>query len=218
MSIFQQLVQHSQPHWTQYIQHDFVQGIATGTLPKAAFQHYLKQDYRYLFQYSRALSLGIFKADNFAQMAQANEAISILLKEINVHLQFCQQWGIAESEVFATEESFACIAYTRYVLDCGINGGLAELYAALLPCAAGYAEIGRWIKNSGISAENNPYQAWIDAYAADDFQAGVQKMIYLFESVCCQLNEKQLQNLQTIFTTATKMEIAFWQMGLDLTL
>lgn len=60
--------------WQAYTQHEFVAQLANGSLPIAAFQHYLKQDYRFLFQYSRALSLGIYKAQNFNQIRQAQQA------------------------------------------------------------------------------------------------------------------------------------------------
>ncbi|MBS7204273.1 MAG: thiaminase II, partial [Haemophilus parainfluenzae] len=53
-----QLIQQTQPYWKQYVEHEFVQQLAQGTLPKACFQHYLKQDYIYLFHYSRAFALG----------------------------------------------------------------------------------------------------------------------------------------------------------------
>ena len=39
-----QLIQQAQPYWKQYVEHEFVQQFAKGTLPKACFQHYLKQD------------------------------------------------------------------------------------------------------------------------------------------------------------------------------
>ena len=58
------LIQQAQPYWKQYVEHEFVQQLAKGTLPKACFQHYLKQDYIYLFHYSRAFALGLFKARN----------------------------------------------------------------------------------------------------------------------------------------------------------
>ena len=35
-------------------------------------------------------------------------------------------------------------------------------------------------------------------------------------ALCEPLNDSQLTNIQQIFTTATRMEIGFWQMGLDL--
>ncbi|WP_040976643.1 thiaminase II [Necropsobacter massiliensis] len=214
MSIVQQLIRTAHTDWEAYIQHPFVNRLADGTLPKSCFQHYLKQDYLYLFHYSRALSLGIFKAENFTQIQYAHQANDLLLKEIQLHIEFCRQWGISPQALMNEAESPACVAYTRYVLDCGIKGGLAELYTALAPCMLGYAAIGKRL--AGVKTENNPYQAWIDTYAGEDFQQAAQDFTRMLDALCRPLTAEQLRVIQQIFTTATRMESAFWQMGLDL--
>ena len=143
--MIEQLIQQAQPYWKQYVEHEFVQQLAKGTLPKACFQHYLKQDYIYLFHYSRAFALGVFKAKNFTDMEMPRKTLDILCQEIQLHLDYCRQWEISEQEIFQTPESAACISYTRYLLDCGMTGGLPELYAAVTPCALGYAQVARYI-------------------------------------------------------------------------
>ena len=163
-----QLIQQAQPYWKQYVEHEFVQQLAKGTLPKACFQHYLKQDYIYLFHYSRAFALGVFKARNFAEMDMPRKTLDILCLEIQLHLDYCRQWEISEQEIFQTPESAACISYTRYLLDCGMIGGLPELYAAVTPCALGYAQVARYITENYPKLPSNPYQAWIDAYSAPE--------------------------------------------------
>lgn len=55
MSIINTFIQNAKPYWQEYTEHQFVQQLAQGTLPKACFQHYLKQDYCYLLHYVRAL-------------------------------------------------------------------------------------------------------------------------------------------------------------------
>ncbi|WP_301098093.1 thiaminase II [Otariodibacter sp.] len=215
MLMIDKFISNAKPYWKAYVEHNFVQQLGQGSLSKASFQHYLKQDYLFLFQYSRAISLGIFKAENFEQIFQAQQMNADLLQEIQLHIDFCKSWGIAEQELFGTPESSACIAYTRYVLDCGIKSGLAELYVALAPCAIGYAEIGKRLSEQNTDS-NNPYQDWINAYAAPEFQQSAQNLADNIEKLCADLTASQIEKLQHIFNTATRMEIAFWQMGLDL--
>ena len=62
---------------------------------------------------------------------------------------------------------------------------------------------------------SNPYQAWIDAYSAPEYQQAAQETVDFLTALCEPLNDSQLTNIQQIFTTATRMEIGFWQMGLD---
>lgn len=212
------LIKQAQPYWQQYIEHPFVRQLAQGTLPKSCFQHYLKQDYLYLFHYSRAFALGVFKAKNFAEMNVPRKTLEILQQEVQLHLDYCKTWGLTEDEIFNTQESAACIAYTRYLLDCGIKGGLAELYAAITPCSVGYAQIGRYIVENFPRLTNNPYQSWIETYASTDFQQAAMETADFLTLQCQGFNENEIAHIQHIFTTATRMEINFWQMGLDLSL
>ena len=43
-----------------------------------------------------------------------------------------------------------------------------------------------------------------------------QETVDFFTALCEPLNDTQFAHIQQIFTTATRMEIGFWQMGLDL--
>ena len=47
------------PVWLAYTRHAFVQGLGDGTLPHAAFLHYLKQDYVFLIHF---LALGLWRS------------------------------------------------------------------------------------------------------------------------------------------------------------
>nr|WP_019673972.1 thiaminase II [Psychrobacter lutiphocae] len=204
------------PTWQDYIQHDFVTQLAVGTLPKQSFQHYLKQDYHYLLHYTRVMALSVYKSDNLEQMRVGQAGINAMLDlEIGMYLDFCQQWGIPLEEVENTPESAATIAYTRYLLDAAMAGSLAELYAALAPCMMGYGEIGQRLKAQDY-VENNPYQAWIDVFASDEFQAVTAQNEAHINSHFKDANPAQQAKFQRLFNTASRMEVNFWQMALDL--
>ena len=97
-----------------------------------------------------------------------------------------------------------------------MTGGLPELYAAVTPCALGYAHVARYIIENYPKQPSNPYQGWIDTYSAPEYQQAAQETVDFLTALCKPLNDSQLVNIQQIFTTATRMEIGFWQMGLDL--
>ncbi|PID63583.1 MAG: thiaminase II [Gammaproteobacteria bacterium] len=204
------------PAWPAYVNHAFVQQLGDGTLPKASFLHYLKQDYLFLIQFTRAFSLAVYKSDTFEQMRAGQAGINAMLDtEINLHIDYCKTWGISEADIHNTPESAATVAYTRYVLDAGMTGTLAELYAALAPCMLGYAEIGKALSQLPTVADN-PYQAWIDLYSGEAFQATGRDSEAFMDGLFAETSAKQAQKLQRIFDTATRMEVAFWQMGLEL--
>ena len=216
MTITQDLIKNSKPHWDNYIKHEFVQKLANGTLELKNCQHYLMQDYIYLFHYSRAFALAMYKSDNFEQMEFSRQALNSILDEIQLHINYCKEFGIDEKSIHEQKESPACVAYTRYVLDCGLSGDLTQLYAAVIPCFLGYAKVADYITLNNLSVANNPYQSWIDMYSSKEYQEAANDATEFFEGLCKDLSKKQMRKIQDIFTTATRMEISFWQMGLDL--
>lgn len=204
------------PTWQDYIHHDFVNQIADGTLTKAQFCHYLKQDYLYLIHYTRIMALSVYKSDNLAQMRVGQAGINAMLDlEIGMYLDFAKQWGMSLDEVENTPESPITIAYTRYLLDAAVSGSLADLYAVIAPCLMGYGEIGQRLKSAGF-IRNNPYQPWIDVFASDEFARITTQNEAYVNQLLADATPLQAKKYQHLFNTASRMEVCFWQMALDL--
>ena len=215
----QDLINACREDWHAYTQHEFVQQLARGVLAQPAYLHYLKQDFLFLKQYARAYALAIYKADSLADMRKALPTVQALLNsEVNHHVTYCAKWGLTESDLEAEAEDFGTVAYTRYVLDAGMRGDIIDLYAALAPCAIGYAEIGRHlVVDENTNLEANPFLDWIQLYSGEDFQQSAAQGIERLDELLAEVNlhSQRGRNLVEVFRTATRMEIAFWQQGLD---
>lgn len=205
------------PDWQAYTHHAFVEGLRDGTLPRESFLHYLRQDYVYLIHYSRAWALAAAKAETLAEIqATAGTVQGLSHHEMPLHEKICAREGINAAALQATEESPASLAYTRYVLEAGYSGDFLDLMAALAPCAFGYGEIGARLKGSG-----GPYAEWIETYAGEDFQQLCRNVGTLIDNVLLhRLGEgwaslPRAERLAKHFATATRLEVGFWQMGLD---
>ena len=99
-----------------------------------------------------------------------------------------------------------------------MTGDLVDLYAALAPCSIGYAVIGKaLIESNDTVREGNPYASWIELYGGEEFQSGVAQGAEHFNQLLeeIDLHSQRGQNLIEVFRTATRMEVAFWQQGLD---
>lgn len=191
--------------------------MAQGELPIAAFQHYLIQDYLFLSHFARAYALLISKLSSVAHMRSATASLNAIFDELPLHVHYCGQWGISEDQLQTADEAFETITYTRYVLDIGHSGDALDLLSALLPCVAGYAEIGLGLlHHPDVQLDNHPFATWIRNYGDPDYLDGVKNALALMETLWHERgSETRFADISAIFTTATRLETRFWQMGLN---
>ena len=202
--------------WKRYVGHEFVRGLGNGTLPEECFRYYLAQDYLFLIHFSRAYALSAYKSETLFELKNSINACQTILEvEMGLHVEFCRGWGLSEAEMENTEEQAATLAYTRYVLECGLSGDVLDLHVALSPCLLGYAEIGLALSETKVLG--NPYQPWIDMYASEEYQLVAANFAkFLEEMVRRRGGLDRLKGLKRIFTQAVRLEIAFWEQGLSL--
>lgn len=218
MGLFERLKAGCAGDWERYVTHPFVRGLGDGSLPRASFEHYLKQDYLFLIHFARAYALAIYKSPTLEDMRYAQGVLGALLdEEIDLHVKYCAGWGLDEAGMQAEPEAAQNMAYTRYVLETGNAGDLLELYVALSPCVVGYAEVARWLLEQPTTVlEGNPYREWIEMYASDGYQGlaseAVERLGALGERMGADV---RFARLARVFRDATVLEVGFWQMGLD---
>lgn len=205
------------PAWSAYTRHAFVSGLGDGNLPREAFLHYLVQDYVFLVHFSRAWSLGVVKAETLGEMKVCASTVDALVnREMALHVQTCAAEGIDEATLFAAREEVENLAYTRYVMDAGLQGDFLDLMAALAPCVMGYGEIGARL---AASATDTPYRDWIDTYAGEDYQQVCRDVGAMIDAAVARrigdpATSPRWATLQDRFSTATALEVGFWDMGL----
>jgi thiaminase (transcriptional activator TenA) len=207
------------PVWRAYTEHPFVAGLGNGSLPEKAYLAYLVQDYLFLIHFSRAWALAVTKAETVAEMRVCAATVNALIDdELRLHISTCAAAGLSEAVLFAAQEAPANIAYTRYVLDAGHAGDFLDLMAALAPCVMGYGEIGRRLE---AAAGQTPYGAWIATYAGAEYQQVCRNVGALIDdAVAHRLGDApeaspRWPRLCRRFETATRLEVDFWQIGLD---
>lgn len=208
----------AQGPWRDYTRHAFVEGLKDGTLPRAAFLHYLRQDYVFLIHFSRAWALAVVKSETHAEMLAASRTVNGLIsEEMKLHIGICEAEGISQDELFATPERPENLAYTRYVLEAGFSGDLLDLLAALAPCVMGYGEIGTRL---AAEATSDTFRDWINAYSSSEYQEACQAVGELLDSALTRRlgadyrTTPRWDRLCQTFRTATELEVNFWQMGL----
>ena len=216
MSFFEQMKTAASAEWRAYTEHPFTAGLADGTLPEAAFRHYLVQDYLFLIEFARAYALAVYKAPQLDDMREAASGLSAILDvEMNLHVKVCAGWGLSPRDLEQAPPASETLAYTRYVLDAGMRGDLLTLRVALAPCVIGYAEIAAGLAaRPGACAATNPYRVWIEEYAGAAYQevaAGARRHLDRLASLY--VTPAREAELVAIFRDATRLEADFWEMG-----
>ena len=215
-SLFARLKASAAAEWQAYTHHAFTSGMGDGTLPEAAFRHYLVQDYLFLIEFARAYALAIYKSPTLSDMREASAGVAAILDvEMDLHVKLCAGWGLTPDMLETAPAAPEMLAYTRYVLDAGMRGDLLALKVALAPCVIGYAEIAtRLAALPGGLAASNPYRVWIGEYAGDAYGHVAAKardhLDRLGERYATPAREAELA---TIFREATRLEADFWEMG-----
>ncbi|CAK9784595.1 hypothetical protein CC85DRAFT_325983 [Cutaneotrichosporon oleaginosum] len=207
--------------WDAYVKHPFVIALGKGTLSHEAFAHYIAQDYHYLRHYARAHAAGAAKADDMATIRALADIALHVAKESEMHVEFCASFGITRAALEALPEAATTSAYGRYVLDVALSGDILDVLVAVLSCLIGYGEVGLWLRKQVAAGEavleGNPYRRWMEDYAGDDFIGAVRRGIAtLEERVVREMpSAPKVERLVQIFAESTRLEKAFWQMGLD---
>ncbi len=211
-ALFGRLRDGAGPLWAGYVGHPFVRGLADGTLPQAAFRRYLTQDYLFLIQFVRAYALAGYKSTRLEDLHAAASGMVALLAEMRLHVTYCSEWGLSETEMAVEPEAVETVAYTRFVLERGTAGDLLDLHVALAPCILGYAEIGTAL--SSLVGAANPYAPWINAYAGAEYQLAAREAEAALQRIGIRSGAAaRMPDLQSAFDTAVRLETAFWQMG-----
>ena len=196
------------------LDHPFVRGIGTGDLPLDGFRFYVRQDYRYLIEYSRVLALGAARARDIALMELfASLTNATLTVEMELHRGFCERLGITRADLEATPIAPTTHAYTNHLLTTAYMSSATELMAALLPCQWGYWEIGRHLAARGLPEHQPLYAEWIMMYAGDDYATLARKLLDTFDRVATNSTTRDIEHIADVFVTSSRYEMAFWEMA-----
>ena len=216
--LFSRLAASAGEAWREYTRHPFVLQLAAGTLPAASFRCYLIQDYLFLRHFARAWGLAVYKAERFEEMRRAARTLAATLDhEMGLHIAYCRRWGLSEGALEASPEANETIAYTRFVLDRGQSGDLLDLEAALAPCILGYAEIAaERMADPATRRDGNPYREWLEMYSGSEYRSLASEEGRALDRLFAERGgEGRFPRLAADFAVATRLETAFWQMGLD---
>ena len=156
--------------------HPFVQGIASGELPRERFLFYVEQDAWFLRAFARAYALAMAKAPDTATMLELRVLLEGVFEELELHQGYAEQWG-ADLE---PEPAAATLAYTDFLLRVAWSEPVAAILAAMTPCMRLYAHLGQHL--APTASLDSPYREWVTTYADEEFEALARRMEALLDA------------------------------------
>jgi thiaminase/transcriptional activator TenA len=197
------------PIWDAIHALPFNRELAAGTLPRAAFRHYMIQDAIYLIAYARALAAAAVKAPSTAEIEFfVDSAKGALVVERQLHADYLGKLEVDIAAIEAAGASPSCFAYTSFLTGTAQTGSYEELVAAILPCFWVYWDVGKALYRA--SAPGNFYQAWIDTYAGDEFGELVQRCKGIADASAARSGDQVIAAMHAAFARSCRYEWAFW--------
>ena len=211
MGFSDELRQKGAPIWDREKQHPFVTGIGDGSLSLDRFRYYMRQDYIFLIDFCRAISLAVAKAQSVEDMGWFARLLHETLNtEMSLHVSFCKDLGISEEELKDTQPSPTTLAYTRHLIQTAFSGGVGEIATAMLPCSWGYCEIGQTLYDKGLPAEQPLYSRWIEMYNSQEFAELADWLRSFMDRVALESGEQELKRMEEAFLVSSQYEYMFW--------
>ena len=160
----------------------------------------------YLAQFARANALAAYKAKKMEDISMSASIVTHLENEMQLHIEYCRDLGISVDDLNNSEESTACTAYTRYMLDIGHSEDWLALQISFAPCLLGYGGIAQRLQDDpATKRKGNPYYKWIETYVADDYVEAVRKGKDMIERHAVLQSPSRIEELVKIFVHATKV-------------
>ena len=211
MDFSAKLLSKGAPITDKVISHPFVTGIGDGSLEIEKFRYYMRQDYLYLIDFCRAISLAVAKAGSVEDMGWfAGLVDGTLNTEMSLHVSFCGDFGIAEEELESTEPSPTTMAYTRHLIKTAYSGGVGEIASSLLPCMGGYSEIGRMLHARGLPPAQPLYARWIKTYSALEFAELTVSLRAFIDRIALSSGKAETRKMEETFLVSSRYEYKFW--------
>ena len=202
--------------WCAQHAHPFVRGIGDGTLDRTRFEHWVRQDYRFLIEYCRLLALAAARSPDLPTLTRFAELLrSTAATEMSLHREFAAGLGISDAELECEPMAPTTQAYTDFLVRTAATGDFAELAAALLPCMWCYSEIGRALAKGPRPAQSW-LAAWIDSYADPDFADLAAWCRALVDRLGTSASKATQDAMESAFMTSSRYELAFWGMSWQL--
>jgi len=196
--------------WQEILRHPFVTELYRGSLPMEKFCFYVLQDYSFLVTMMRNLAVLASRADSVSLTRELLEIAHLeATTEFASYEELLGKLGYTLSDALKAEPSQVSVSYGSFLLATSSLKTFWEGFAAILPCFWSYAEIADSHKDVLKKNTNTLYTEWASVYFSEPYLALVDKLRRILDTAPLEGYEK----LKEVFLTASRYELAYWDMA-----
>lgn len=199
--------------WREIFDHPFVVELYKGTLPIEKFKFYILQDYNYLVNNMKNLSILSSRAESVEAMRAMLEIAHLeATSEFKSYEKLLGDLGYTIEEAIRTVPTPTNISYSSFLLATSSLKTFWEGLAATLPCFWIYAEIAEFHKDKLNESKNSLYSEWASVYLTEPYRDLVNKMKGILDDA----SNIEYEKLKEVFITASKYEYIYWSMAYEM--
>jgi thiaminase (transcriptional activator TenA) len=202
---------------------------AQHSLHTDSFRYYVVQDALYLKDFADCLRRLATTAPTPADATRLEAfAKGAEEAELSLHNSFFTKWNISADGAIQMPHT---LLYTSYMKRIVATRSHDQGLAVLLPCFWVYMHVGKCMLKlreelGETVVRPEPYDAWIDMYAGDEFENEVKDYIAMVNRACLRLQQQesgndndddnesskqeQLDEMKRLFLLSCKLEHMFW--------
>ncbi len=202
--------------WKSATEHPFIAELGDGSLPPEKFRRYFLQDYVFVNDLVKMAGIAVSKAPDLTLARPIEEFLhAILGAEDAVFIDAFKTLGIPESEFRSVEPLPTTAAFGNFLVRLAYEGSFREICCAMYVTEGVYIEWGERLRKAGADPAAGGlelgefYQDWIDLHT----EAALGDIVQFLGGVVDQSGPGETAGLATVFESALRYEVAFWEMS-----
>lgn len=190
-----------------------MQDILYSRMPMEKFKFQIKQNYKYLMEYTKCFAVGLSKCHGFDEMYDWYKILSNTMEGTVIFNRdyWAKQIGLSVEEMEKTTMAEGKRSYTSFELARAFEGDLAAALMAVFPCNILYLHIGRDLLPKCTLPEGNLFRNWIEFYTKPEYVKKCENEIRMINKYSAGRSDDELKRLLEIFAVGCNYEILQWQ-------
>ena len=202
------------PIWRAILEHPYLKELAAGTLPRAIFREYVKQDWLYLQEFLRASTVIASRCPDPELMKVLLQRVQWLITmENHFHHKHAAELGL-DFDAIDWEMNEANYAYTRHMLWAAHTGSTLEALGAMMPCPCVYIHVGATL-TAGPRPSDPMYAEWIEFYGPGPLAERTRQLEEIFDRLAVGAGQAELARAQQNYVISSRYEWLFWDAALN---